>query len=327
MMAESGRYLGIDVGGTRIKWSMVEDTNVVAAGDVPTPRQGGEALISLLKDLTASLDPTTRAVGLALPGLVNTQTKSTIFIPNIPGNWMNYPIAAELERSCGVPVFILNDARAFGHAELIVGAGRGERNALFLTLGTGVGGAIARDGRILVGEIDSIGEMGHVNIDAAGEMCGCGGVGCLETVASGSALVGYMARAALTSLSPALTSVLGDRGLQALTPESIAKAADMKDPWALAAFEKIGRHLGLAAGTACVLMQLSCVVVGGGISGAFRHIAPSMTAALAERTSVTGAIALNAAHLGSESGSLGAALYAGIRTELEAKLSSQELAL
>ncbi|CAH0278147.1 Glucokinase [Arthrobacter sp. Bi83] len=327
MMAESGQYLGIDVGGTRIKWSVVEDAKIVATGDVPTPREGGEILISLLKNLTASLGPTTRAIGLALPGLVNTQTRSTIFIPNIPGSWMNYPIAAEIEKSSGVPVFILNDARAFGHAELIVGAGRGERNALFLTLGTGVGGAIARDGQILVGEIDSIGEMGHVNIDAAGEICGCGGVGCLETVASGSALVGHMARVALTSLSPALASVLGDSGLQALTPESISRAADMKDPWALAAFEKIGRHLGLAAGTACVLMQLSCVVVGGGMSGAFRHIAPSMKAALEERTSVTGAISLHPAQLGSESGSLGAALYAGIRTEQQAsQLSSQELA-
>ncbi|KRE65466.1 MULTISPECIES: ROK family protein [Micrococcaceae] len=327
-MTTRGRFLGIDVGGTRVKWSLVEDANVVASGDVPTPREGGGVLINLLKDLTASMDPAPSAIGLALPGLVNTRTKSTVFIPNIPGNWKNFPIAAELESASGVPVFILNDARAFGHAELIIGAGRGEKNALFLTLGTGVGGAIARNGQVLVGEIDSIGEMGHVNIDAAGEICGCGGIGCLETVASGSALVGHMTRAALTSVSPVLTSVLGDRGLTALTPESISRAADMKDPWALAAFENIGRYLGLAAGTACVLMQLSCVVVGGGMSGAFRHIAPSMKAALSERATVTGPIALHQAQLGPESGSVGAALYAGIRTEQQSnQLFSQDLAL
>ena len=311
--AADARGIGIDVGGTSIKWACTVGTQVTQTGRLDTPRPGGTALVSAIAGLVRDLDPDASTVGVAVPGLVDTRTRSTIFIPNIPGSWDRYPLAVVLEEQTGRRVSLLNDARAFGHAELIAGAGRGLSNVLFLTLGTGVGGAVARDGGILMGDVDSIGEMGHVTVEANGELCGCGGRGCLETVASGSALVGALARATKMSLSPVLSRLTGG-DLSRLTPEVAARAAAEGDHWSLNAFAHVGRSIGLAAGNACLILQLTDVVIGGGLAGAFDFIAPHVRATLSERRSVMGDVSVHRAGLGSEAGAIGAALYAQLDT-------------
>jgi glucokinase len=308
-----GTALGIDVGGTRIKWALLDSAEVVRRGDVPTPRAGGEELVDQISQLVHTIGADL-AVGLAMPGLVDTVRRETLFIPNIPGRWEHYPIAQQVEaRANGTPVQLLNDARAFAYAEFHLGSGRGCTDAVFIVIGTGVGGALAQAGRIVIGEIDCIPEMGHVAVETHGERCGCGAIGCLETVASASAVVAQSVRAVLTGQSAVLTELCGGR-VANLTAEIVAKAADADDPWAKAAFERAGTYIGMAAASTCVLLNTPNVILGGGLSGAFHHLVPALEHVIAERASITGPVRVLKAALGSHAGSIGAALFAQHRS-------------
>ncbi|MET8080691.1 ROK family protein [Streptomyces sp. NPDC005303] len=311
MSSQDTAQLGIDVGGTHVKWALTTEGEVVRTGEEPTARQGGDALVDQLGGLVNRVGAQVDLVGLAMPGLVDTVRRETLFVPNLPGDWDRCPVAERVEkRVAGVRVRLLNDARAFGYGELRLGAGRGALDALFVTVGTGVGGALARDGDIVIRAVDRVPELGHLAVDPFGERCGCGAVGCLETVASASALVGRCARAVLTGQSAVLHRLSGG-SLARLTARMCAEAADEGDPWALDAFARVGGYLGMAVANACVLLQTPVVVVGGGLSGAFHHIAPAAERVLAERVDIIGPVRLLKAELGSHAGAVGAALYAG----------------
>ena len=314
MRSQDTAQLGIDVGGTHVKWALTADGEVVRTGEEPTARQGGGALLDQLGDLVNRVGAAVDVVGLAMPGLVDTVRRETLFVPNLPGEWHRCPVAERVEeRLAGLRVRLLNDARAFGHGELRLGAGRGAVDALFMTVGTGVGGALARDGDIIIRAVDRVPELGHLAVDPNGERCGCGAIGCLETVASASALVGRCARAVLTGQSDILRRLSGG-SLAGLTARMCAQAADEGDPWALDAFARVGGYLGMAAANACVLLQTPLVVVGGGLAGAFHHMAPAAERILAERVGITGPVSFLKAELGSHAGAIGAALYARTST-------------
>src|SRR6266496_1488599 len=114
-------YLGVDVGGTRIKWALTTDGGPGQRGDLATARAGGQALVAQIAELVNTVGAAVTAVGLAMPGLVDTLKRETLFIPNIPGTWSANPLGAQLEALTGKPLLLLNDARAFGHAELHAG--------------------------------------------------------------------------------------------------------------------------------------------------------------------------------------------------------------
>jgi len=310
MVAAEAAYLGIDVGGTRVKWSLVDrNGEPLNSGDTPTPKAGGEDLVNHIVGIAQAEGPTASAVGLAVPGLVNTRSRETLFSPNIPGEWANYPLGPRAQNALGKTVIVLNDARAFGYAEFHIGAGRGLPDALFLTVGTGIGGAVARNGAVVIDEIDCVPEMGHVAVEIHGQACGCGATGCLETVASASAVVAHSTRAVLTGQSPTLVKLCEGR-IENLTAEIVAHAADLGDPWAVSAFERAGTFIGMAAGSGCLMLRSHSVVIGGGLAGAFRHFAPAIQRLLTDRSSLLGHVEVVQAQLGSRAGSIGAALYA-----------------
>lgn len=305
-------YLGIDVGGTGVKWSVLGAGRVIQSGRAVTPRTGRQdvldAIVSIILAAQAQW-PSIGGIGLALPGLIDTVRGRSVFIPNVPGDWSDYPVGHEIEARAGIPVTVLNDARAFGVAELMLGAGREDSRALFVTLGTGVGGAIALDGRILIGQRDTLGEIGHFPVAPGGELCGCGGRGCLETIASGSAIVAHVTRAVIMSLSPVLNRLCEGRP-EVLTPRMIAQAADEDDPWSRDALTRAGHYIGVAASSLCIALQLHAVVIGGGLVGAYEHIAPATQKILLERETLTGPVRVRRADLGPAAGSIGAGLHA-----------------
>lgn len=302
-------FLGIDVGGSRIKWSLATDGAIVEDGALPTARAGGDELVAQVVRLVTDVGGGAAGVGLAMPGTVDTRRRETLVIPNVPGDWWRRPVGEQVRRLTGTPLWVLNDARAFGYAELHAGAGIGRQTTLFLTLGTGVGGALAREGRLEVEDHDHTPEMGHVPVERHGERCGCGATGCLETVASASAIVGHTARAVLTGQSPILLELCGGR-VDDLTAEMVSQAADAGDPFARAAFERAGAMIGIAAAGCCLVTGVTTVVIGGGLAGAFHHLAPAVEAVLRERESLTGPVDVLPGLLGSSAGSIGAALYA-----------------
>ncbi len=307
------RTFGIDVGGSSIKWAALDGSRLTANGSIETPRSDHLAVIDAMASIVREHWPHDGAVGVAVPGTVRPRDGRTIFVPNLPGHWADFAVADELTARCGRPVHLINDARAFAWAELADGAARGAVGALFVTIGTGIGGAIAHEGRIVIGELDAIGELGHVPVEPEGEHCVCGGRGCLETVASASAIAARLARTVATSQSPILRQLTVD-GRDPVTAKLASLAARKGDPWAVDAFERAGLALGRAASTICLVLQLDTVVIGGGMSAAADLLLPRLQEALDERQSLTGPITARVAIHGTEAGAVGAAHFAADRS-------------
>ena len=122
-------------------------------------------------------------MGVGVPGLYDPADGPTRFLVNMPGPWAVTPVAGPVAEAIGAAACLINDARAFGLAELRLGAGRGASSMVGLTLGTGVGGVIAVDGRVHQGHDGTAGELGHQTIDPDGPWCGCGNRGCVEAYA------------------------------------------------------------------------------------------------------------------------------------------------
>ncbi len=189
--AAGSRHLGLDLGGTNIKWAVVEHDGrawlAVDQDQVPTPTAGGpDAVVARLAEVATEAIrrvPGVSSVGIGVPGLYDPVAGTTRFLVNIPGPWAGRPVAGPVGEAVGLPAFLINDARAFGLAELRLGAGRGASSMVGLTLGTGVGGVVAINGHVLQGHDGTAGELGHQTIDPDGPWCGCGNRGCLEAFA------------------------------------------------------------------------------------------------------------------------------------------------
>jgi predicted NBD/HSP70 family sugar kinase/uncharacterized phosphosugar-binding protein len=280
------RILGIDLGGTTITWVVLAGHDVVERGQRDTPPDR-EAIVAALTGIAA--DHPATAIGLGVPGHADRATGVVRFIPNIAGDWAGFPLGETLARATGVPVHLLNDARAFCLAELTLGAATGETDALFLTLGTGVGGGLVSGGRLLVGPDDRLGEIGHMTWRQGGPRCGCGNSGCLEVYASG----------------PAIAAAAGRR-----TAAEAATAAAEGDARAAAAIEAAGRAIGETVASLAAVVPARLLVIGGGVAAALPALRPHIEAALAARAGFVGQIEVRAAALGRDAGAIGAALTA-----------------
>jgi glucokinase len=223
--------------------------------------------------------------------------ESTTIIPNVAGHWSHYPLAASLRTMTSRPTALINDARAFARAELELGAGQGRPDAVFLTMGTGIGGAIALGGTILRGPGDRSGEVGHVMVDPNGLRCNCGSRGCLETVAGGRALMSAWSATQGADAKPA-------------TPEDVVNAARSGDDHAQLILDAAGTAIGIALGSTLALLGLNTVIVGGGVAPAFDLMRPAVRRALEARSALLGPIEFVPARLGTEAGAIGAALHA-----------------
>ncbi|HEY4188854.1 MAG TPA: ROK family protein, partial [Candidatus Limnocylindrales bacterium] len=176
--APGGRtlHLGLDLGGTNLKWAVVAHEggawSTLATGQAPTGADAGpDAVVSRIGETGASAMtawPGVVSAGIGVPGLYDHEAGTTRFLVNVPGAWAGRPVAAPVAERLGVPAFLINDARAFGLAELRLGAGRGASSMVGLTLGTGVGGVIAVNGRVHQGHDGTAGEVGHQTIDPDG---------------------------------------------------------------------------------------------------------------------------------------------------------------
>ena len=189
------RHLGLDLGATNLKWAVVEHADgtwsTLAHGQVPTrlvadPEAVPASVTSQLAEMAATVIAEwgpVESIRVGVPGLYDPATGRIRFLPNVPGPWAGHPVGEAVAAAASVPVALINDARAFGLAELRLGAGRGASSMVGLTLGTGVGGVIAVGGRVHQGHDGTGGELGHQTIDPDGPWCGCGNRGCVEAYA------------------------------------------------------------------------------------------------------------------------------------------------
>ncbi|HTS14053.1 MAG TPA: ROK family protein, partial [Candidatus Sulfotelmatobacter sp.] len=185
------RHLGLDLGATNLKWAVVgraaDAWTTVATGQVATrlaadPQAVPATVVAQLAEVAVAASTQAgpvRSIGIGVPGLYDPATGCTRFLVNVPGPWAGHAVAAPVAAAVGVAAWLINDARAFGLAELRLGAGRGAASMVGLTLGTGVGGVFAVGGRIHEGHDGTAGEIGHQTIDPDGPWCNCGNRGCL----------------------------------------------------------------------------------------------------------------------------------------------------
>jgi glucokinase len=299
----TSRHLGLDLGGTNIKWVVLEhdadgtwravDRDQVATRKADAP----EVVVGQLAEVGAEAMvrwPGVTSVGIGVPGLYDPVAGTTRFLVNFPGGWPGVPVAGPVGEALGLPAYLINDARAFGLAELRLGAARGARSMIGLTLGTGVGGVIAVDGRVHQGHDGTAGELGHQTIEPDGPWCGCGNRGCLEAFARADQI------AALCGTGTA--------------EEAVAKARG-SDERALDGIAQVGRYLGIGIGNMVSVISPDRVVIGGGIAAASDLLFGPIRAELRRRVRTTSLaeVELVTAELGTWAGAIGAAVHGAER--------------
>lgn len=300
--------IGVDVGGSSIKWVALDGTQIVARGSAATPQTSREDVLHAVADLVRA-HPDATAVGLALPGVIDVARSVSVLVPNLPGSWSDEPIAAPLSAALGLPVTLCNDARAFAIAEQQLGAARGIDHVVAVTLGTGVGCGIITNGRLVHGR----GELGHVKVNPSDTPCGCGLTGCLETVASATAIVRQareaIATGGLVGIRSAGQPTSLDSPAEELTAKAVVDAAHAGDVTAARILLAAGEALGTALAALVTALGTQVVVIGGGLCSALDLLTPVIQAPISERAAVIGECRVVASSLGLHAGAIGAALW------------------
>jgi glucokinase len=272
MTAKGSYTVGVDLGGTKIfSLAALPDGHEAGSDTRPTQAsQGPQAVIGRIVDsVRASLaaagaaEADLAAVALAAPGPVDQKRGVVRNPPNLPG-WEVVPVVHILKDALGVRVILENDADAAALGEHSFGAGRDFHNMIFITVSSGIGGGIIVDGRIYRGATGAAGEVGHMVLDEDGPTCGCGQRGCLEALASGTAIAARAAALAAEGESPLLARLA--RESPPLTAEDVQRAALEGDSVARRVIKEAGHYLGLGLVNLVHVFNPHGIVIGGGVS-------------------------------------------------------------
>ena len=251
---EQSRVIGVDVGGTKILAAVVSrDGSLGVRLERPSDHSSQDALLAELDSLVEELhraEPEAVALGFGVPSRIDQRSGHALKSVNIPLEGVD--LRDRMRERHGLPVALDNDANAAAIAEWQVGAARGARNVVMLTLGTGVGGGLILDGRPYRGATGSGAELGHIVLEPGGPPCGCGGHGHLESFAAGPA-ADRVAR-----------SLYGDDS----NAHELVRRAREGEPEAVEALAGIGRYLGAGIATFVNVFEPDLVVVGGGFGDA-----------------------------------------------------------
>lgn len=291
--------VGIDVGGTGIKGVRLDDGGVIVhdAEDPTTPDDPDTLVATIISQARRLGAGPGVPVGVAVAAFVDPTRQVVQFSPNI--SWTNRALVDELTAALGVSVVLENDANAACYGEYRQGAGRDATTLAMFTLGTGVGGAVMESGHLLVGSFGTAGELGHMPVVSDGVACGCGLSGCLETVASGTAIV-----ARVRELS----------GSNQATPDEVTDILRRDDALRGRVFSEVADALAHAILTVRAVTNPDTVVIGGGVMDRSGSVLLEMIIqAVSERLSAASFAAaprIVAATLGNRAGGIGAALLA-----------------
>ncbi len=258
-------FLGIDWGGTYIKAAVLDSKGKIHSKKVFASEElrKKKAFIGTLKSLVADLRRfNIKGVGIGAPGIINIRRGFVYYLPHIAG-WENFPLKAVLEKELHLPVYIDNDANVFALAEARLGAAKDVKRAIFLTLGTGLGGAVIFDGRILEGEV-SASEVGHVPVSLDGKRCGCGAKGCIETFVGNKYLLERYNR---------LKKSNNNKG-KATEVKEIFERALAGEPEALIVWKEFSEALGKFLAGMINIFNPQKIIFGGGVSKAFSLFKP-----------------------------------------------------
>jgi glucokinase len=320
-MAETGEgppVLGIDLGGTKILAGVIGADNVILGrAKRPTPAKDGaaaifKAIVECVDEALASARlrrSDVAAVGIGSPGPLNAETGVILFSANL--QMRDFPLGPDLANALGRPTLVQNDVRVGGYAEFRLGVGRGVQNMIAAFVGTGIGGCLILHGQVVVGATGNAGEVGHIVVKAGGPGCGCGQRGCMEALASKTAIERRVTKAIRRGLPTVLAEKLARRGR--LKSGDLAAAVAAGDAIAIKEANRAARYLGLGLGGLMNVFGPELVVIGGGVAGALGEPWIERVRITARAHAITdheGKIRIERAALGDNAGMLGAALLA-----------------
>jgi len=269
--------VGVDVGGTNIKLGVVGPSGQVIVRNSFATKPFASSRIKLITALAREIEASIitaglkknqiAGVGIGLPGLVDFKGGIVRFLPNIPG-WRSVHLKSILQKKIKLPVYVDNDVKVITLAESKFGAGRGVRDLVCLTLGTGVGAGLILNGHLYRGEDNAAGELGHMPLNEHGPKCNCGGFGCFET---------YVGNRALFALA---SKILGKPGTTTEDMFALAKKGNKK---ALFFWKTAAEHIGNGLVGIVNLLNPRLIIIGGGISNNERFLFKTIASTIRRR--------------------------------------------
>jgi glucokinase len=290
-----GRYIvGVDLGGTSINVGVIpyEGGEVLGMRSMPTNSDHGAKFVvdRMVAMIRGSMEDASReagipddgimGIGLGSPGPLDRKTGTVIETPNL--GWRNFPLRDLISNSIGLPAELDNDANCATIGEWWMGAGKGTRTLIGVTLGTGIGGGIVLDGRVFHGAADVAGEVGHMTIDSTGRKCKCGNYGCLEAYASGPAIAARALEGLETGETSLLPSLVGG-DLSRVTAETVYEAIIAGDLYAKEVMRETAKFLGAGLANLINLLNPEMVVISGGVTRAGEHLFEPLRAQIRRR--------------------------------------------
>jgi glucokinase len=264
-------YLGVDVGGTKVQASLIEETGTILAREkAPTPRKGGpervlavieKVIEDVLKKGGSAADRLT-AMGIAVPGVVDPDTGMVVVTPNM--SLTGVAVRAHLENRFHVPVALGNDCNLGALGEKWLGSARQYGSAMAILVGTGIGGGFVQKGKLWRGARESASEIGHIIMQIDGPKCGCGNRGCLESLASRSAIERDI-RAGISAGRESMLTQLCNGDLSVIRSGAIRQALDAVDPLVTEVVHRAAEVLGYACITVRHLVDPEVIILGGGV--------------------------------------------------------------
>ncbi len=259
-------YLGIDWGGTYIKAGVIDSEGKLLKKKIYSSQRLKEKEFFIF-EITSLLENfkkyKLKGIGIGAPGIINVKKGFIYYLPNIPG-WENFPLKSYLEKRVSLPVFVDNDANLFALSEVRLGAAKDLERVIFLTLGTGLGSSVIFDKQILRRENSAL-ELGHVPISLGRNLCGCGNYGCIETFVGNKYLVKRFNK-------------LSGKKKQVKEAKEIYQLGLKKDAVALKVWGEFSFYLGRFLAGMVNVFNPQAIILGGGVSGAYRLFRPGLIA-------------------------------------------------
>ncbi|GAB3051133.1 ROK family glucokinase [Virgibacillus ainsalahensis] len=306
--------MGIDIGGTTVKIGMINDNGkILKKWEIPTNKSNKgltiiddiwESIVDQLEELNVDKS-SVLGLGVGAPGFIDGETGHVYEAVNI--GWENFDLAELLKKKSGLPVFVENDANIAVLGENWKGAGDQAKNLIAITLGTGVGGGIIANGQILNGENGMAGEIGHITVEADGNLCNCGRRGCLETIVSATGIV----RQAMNKIDQNPESMLAKHFQQTgdISSKDVFDLAKQGDTLSNTIIDHNSQTLGRIIANMGTVINPSKVLIGGGVSKAGDQLINGISKAFHRYAlkRVSEICEIKAAQLGNDAGIIGGA--------------------
>lgn len=273
--------IGVDLGGTNLRIAAV-DSNGKVLEKITTSTEVTRGRDFVIDEMCAAIQHTflkfhasgeVAGIGIGIPGIIEMQTGMLRESPNLPG-WHDYPVRDEIERRLSTTVVLENDANAAALGEKWLGAASAVDDMCMLTLGTGVGGGLVLKGQVWHGMTGMAGELGHINVSPNGPPCNCGSCGCLEQLASATAIKRMAIEAIATGKAPELARAMNSE--PEFSSKVVHQMAMQGDEAAREIFHRVGDALGIVLADLINIFNLPMYVIGGGVASAWDAFAPAM---------------------------------------------------